>query len=116
MSTVAHVATLELVCHAGGRGFESRRSRLRSPCKYGRRSLSASTGHEARRRSDCGNAYHWCTAWPFRQQKGSKSPRSDPNADAPRVPRPMRNRTLGLELACRLARPAVAVSEDKASL
>ena len=26
--SVAYVATLEAACHAGGRGFESRRSRL----------------------------------------------------------------------------------------
>jgi DNA-binding CsgD family transcriptional regulator len=30
---VVHVATLEVACHTGGRGFESRRSRLRKPCK-----------------------------------------------------------------------------------
>ena len=30
---VVHLATLELACHAGGRGFGSRRSRFRSACK-----------------------------------------------------------------------------------
>jgi hypothetical protein len=29
---VVHLAILELACHAGGRGFESRRSR-KNPCK-----------------------------------------------------------------------------------
>src|ERR1700674_2779125 len=30
--SVVHLATLELACHAGGRGFESRRSRRRTRC------------------------------------------------------------------------------------
>ena len=33
MSVGDHLVSLELACHAGGRGFESRRSRLRSACK-----------------------------------------------------------------------------------
>jgi len=35
VAPVVHLATLELACHAGGRGFESRRSRLGSTCKVG---------------------------------------------------------------------------------
>src|SRR5213079_2715687 len=34
-SIVVHLATLEVACHAGGRGFESRRSR-NTPCKSSR--------------------------------------------------------------------------------
>src|SRR5581483_9358495 len=38
-------------CHAGGRGFESRRSRLRSACGCVCAPLGDSTGQEPRRRS-----------------------------------------------------------------
>jgi len=35
--SVVHLATVELACHAGGRGFESRRSRSETRWKQGTR-------------------------------------------------------------------------------
>jgi len=71
--SAVHPRTLELACHAGGRGFESRRSRLRTACKQSRRPWTTSIGRRPRRRS--------CPQLPspahradrFGQQKGSKA-------------------------------------------